>query len=782
LAYGLVILSTVACAAIGHEAIGRSVDRVAATSAVLDATHAQLGGANAILGYAVGFRQSAAGGTSTQVMLGMRDALARFQSLRDSPQPEQIGLTPEDATHLLERQQQADSAYADFVAASSGLVALSVPGSQSSQIDAAVDRVASTEATYSDALQNVQAIYEQAAARVTGELRTEELALAVTIIALILVEIVVLIAPAHRNAARILERSVRSEEQNLRIGSEVARHVADRERKEAETQFHTLFRNAAIGVALADSRGRILDTNPTLQRILGYSASELHGSQFGEWADPSTHSSGLASDCERIYIRKDGEKIWVEERLSQAFAPNGEVLISVGMVHDISARKEAERRLRHDATYDGLTGLSNRKVFQRATERAYRRAAASSADGFALLMIDLDRFKFVNDSRGHRFGDAVLAEVGRRIGTWARPNDVVARFGGDEFTALLRGITEPGVALQMADQLQAVLSAPIAIGDVTIRTTASIGVCLWSPALESAEGMLQAADAAAYRAKAHGRARAVAYDADMAAGERIRNRIGTELRFALERQQLRVVYQPVFELLLRRCTGFEALVRWSHPELGSVSPATFIPVAEESGLIAPIGTFVLREAGRTLAELRKQFPNCTMNVNVSAQQFVDPKFPAELNAMLGETGLTGAAFGLEITETTMLDGERLAADVLESIRNTGARLVLDDFGTGYSSFAYLQSLPINALKIDQRFVSGRDGRLASPPIVRALLALSESMRIDVVAEGVETEQQARELSAMGCRYVQGFLLSTPLEGDDALALITPEIEARTAST
>jgi EAL domain-containing protein (putative c-di-GMP-specific phosphodiesterase class I) len=197
----------------------------------------------------------------------------------------------------------------------------------------------------------------------------------------------------------------------------------------------------------------------------------------------------------------------------------------------------------------------------------------------------------------------------------------------------------------------------------------------------------------------------------------------------------------------------------------------FIPIAEESGLIAPIGNFVLREAGQQLAVFRRLFASCTMNVNVSTQQFVDPKFLTELEATLHDTGLPGAAFGLEITETTMLDGERLAGDLLDAIRRTGARLVLDDFGTGYSSFGYLQRLPIDALKIDQRFVKGRDDGLASPPIVRALLALSDSMDIAVVAEGVETERQAAELTSMGCRYLQGYLLSRPLEVADALALL-----------
>jgi EAL domain-containing protein (putative c-di-GMP-specific phosphodiesterase class I) len=257
----------------------------------------------------------------------------------------------------------------------------------------------------------------------------------------------------------------------------------------------------------------------------------------------------------------------------------------------------------------------------------------------------------------------------------------------------------------------------------------------------------------------------------------VRNRIGTELRFALEREQLRVVFQPVFELARRNCVGFEALLRWSHPELGEVSPAMFIPIAEESGLIAPIGSYVLRQAASQLVEFRRRAPRCTMNVNVSTQQFVDPRFLDDLRSVMRDTGLPGTSLGLEITETTMLDGERLAGDILDAIRETGARLVLDDFGTGYSSFAYLQRLPINSLKIDHRFVSGRDGRLASPAIVRALIALSESMQIDVVAEGVETEQQARELTALGCRFVQGYLLGRPVDATQALDLLRAQAAA-----
>lgn len=785
LVYALVILSTVATAAIGHAAIGRSVDRATASTAHLDATHAELGTANQILGYAVGFRQSDAGGASTQVMMGMRDALKQLQALHASTGSDGVAVPPDLAAQLPDRTAQAESSYSNLLDASNALLSLSQPGTSTSQgeIDAAIDRVASTQATFSDALGNVQAIYEQSTAEATGALRSEEFALVVSIVLLLLAQIVFLIAPAHRNATQSLERSIRSQEQNARIGSEVARHVAVRDRKEAETQFQTLFRNATVGVALTNDQGRILDTNPALQRMLGYTAGELAGSRFGEWAKPDARigmvqderrdaASSSTLDCERVYVCKDGREIWVEERVSKASAPGGDGLICLGMAQDITARKEAERRLRHDATHDALTGLSNRKVFQRAIERAYRNASTRDAAPFAVLMIDLDRFKFVNDSRGHRFGDAVLAEVGRRLRTWAGPDDVVARFGGDEFTAMMTQLRDQGDAQSRSDQLHDALSQPIVLGDLTIRTTASIGICLWSPAVQSAEEMLQAADAAAYRAKANGRACSVVYDVDMAARDRVRTRIGTELRSAIERNQLRVVYQPLFELSRRSCTGFEALLRWTHPELGVVSPSIFIPVAEESGLIAPIGNFVLREASRQLAQWRGIYPrhDFKMNVNVSTQQFVDPKFFSELESTLRETGLPGEALGLEITETTMLDGERLAGDLLEAIRRTGARLVLDDFGTGYSSFGYLQRLPISSLKIDQRFVGGRDGALAAPPIVRALLALSSSMKIDVIAEGVETEQQARELLALGCRYVQGYHFAMPLEVDDVAGL------------
>jgi diguanylate cyclase (GGDEF)-like protein/PAS domain S-box-containing protein len=713
------------------------------------------------------------------VQLAMRDAEIRLQALGEVGREPGLTLGQADARTLDDLVAQTESASANLRAATATFVDQRDPGTQgpNDRVTAAVGNIAASESAYAAALNGIAAIEGDASAAAVQLARTEEIYFAVLLIVLVVGAMSFVIIPAERRSASDIERSIRFQEQNARIGSEVAKHAAIRDYRMSEAQFQALFRTAGFGVALTDDRGCILDTNPALCRITGYDAQELRGTRFGAWAvercdgvfapdddgmfDGAAHVSGR----ELEYVRKDKSKIWAEERITRAIGADGRTLVYIGLVNDVTARKQAEDRLRYDATHDTLTDLFNRKAFVEAVSEAIAASTLDRNESFAILMIDLDRFKFVNDSRGHPFGDAVLTKVSERLRACARPGDVVARFGGDEFTMLLRHVGSAEQALALTASVLETLAGPLRVGELTIRTSASIGICIWSPEIGLAETILQAADAAAYRAKAHGRACVVVYDKDMAARDSVRTQIGLALRSALENRELRLDYQPIVDIVLNRCIGFEALLRWSHPELGNVPPDLFIPVAEESGLMVPIGSWVMREAVRQLAVWQRELsaPNLSMNINVSAQQLASPQFLADLQSMLGERAVQPDSLAFELTETAMLEGDRQTRDALDAIRLAGAHLVLDDFGMGYSSLAYLTKLPIDALKIDRMFISGAGEGVASPQIVRALIALAHSMNLEVIAEGLETAQQAAELTAMGCRVAQGFLMSTPLQ-------------------
>jgi diguanylate cyclase (GGDEF)-like protein/PAS domain S-box-containing protein len=786
-AYALTICATVLVVAIGFGAVKRASDRAAGAVAMAQAADVRLSLDDDILGYAVALRQSN-GSPTDQVQIALRAALGRLALVGGIDRDPSIALDPDEQRIADDLVDRTAATAVDLSSAGEALLVLerSDAGAGDDQVANAITSVADAESSDASALEAVARFASAAAQDASAAARDDEIAAALVLVVLLAAGIAFVIAPAHRAATGALERSVRSQEQNARIKSEVAKHVADRDRREAEAQFQTLFRSATLGVALTDESGIIIETNPALRRITGYGEDELCGSRFGAWESglleyPSTGGFATAFDTaasapwrETRCARRDGSKFWAEVQISKAAGPDGRTVVCIAMVNDVTARKEAEDRLRHDATHDPLTGLNNRKVFLEEVDRALAGAASVSDKGFAVLFIDLDRFKFVNDARGHAFGDAVLTEVAERLRRWAGSGDAIARFGGDEFTALLPSIEDAGQAIRRTEQLQADLAAPMEFGDLPVRTSASIGICVWSPSVMSAEAMVQAADAAAYHAKANGRACSIVFDGEMAERDRVRTRIGMDLRTALERGQLRLVYQPVVDLKTHRSVGFEALLRWTHPETGAVSPDAFIPIAEESGLIVPIGGWAMRQAVGQLVAWRRDLPSAdiAMNINVSAQQMANEVFVADLKSVLADPEVPAGSLYFELTETAVLHGDRLAQEVFAAIRRAGAHLVLDDFGMGYSSLAHLARLPIDALKIDRLFVSGAnvDG-LASPAIVRALIALARAMNLDVVAEGVESKQQEAELSAMGAKYAQGYLFGRPMEEPDARTFI-----------
>lgn len=788
-AYGFALLSIALLVLVGQLVVQRAFNDVAAGRAMLEALRLQITVSDEVLGYAVGIQKITSREEPTQLLLALRSAMTKWESSHANLQSAEEDLRASNRGSVGAEQSfaQAETSYGIMGDIARSLLAAASPDaqSQSPQVDQLVRKLALSESAYVDALKDVYRLFEEENQRTLARARSEELALAFAVLLLIALEAVFLIGPAHRASSRHLERSVRAQELGARLGAEMARRAAEREMREMEAQFQTLFRHSSAGVALLDEQGRILDSNLALQQLLGYSAREMVNARFEDWLyresvegqernervrrDPPDETSGP----EKRYVCKDGRVIWAEATISPIQGSDGLGALSFGTLQDRSERKQAEMMLRYDATHDLLTAVYNRKFFEQSLERAYDAAAAQPTSAFAVLVIDLDQFKYINDSRSHAFGDAVLVETARRIQACIRPNDVVARFGGDEFGVLLTDSGDATTVLPVVERLERELSRPMSIEGRVVATTVSIGVAYGSSPVSCADDVLRSADAAVHRAKVNGRACHVVFDQEMVADSRKRVRIGTELPFAFERSQLRLVYQPVFDVRTNRCVGFESLLRWSHPDLGDVPPTEFISVAEGSGLILRIDHFVLSEACRQLADWLRRYPGIAagISVNVSAQQFAQPNFRDELATLLRETGVDGRRLTLELTETAMLDSARLASNALPGIKDLGVRLSLDDFGTGYSSLSYLHKYPIDALKIDRSFISGRGMMLASPPIASSLLALADSLKIDVVTEGVETRAQLTALTSMGCKFVQGFLLSKPLELPEAEVLV-----------
>ncbi|HKW45021.1 MAG TPA: EAL domain-containing protein, partial [Candidatus Eremiobacteraceae bacterium] len=591
------------------------------------------------------------------------------------------------------------------------------------------------------------------------------------IIAIVILGFAAFIVPLHRRNAALIESMARSQEQDRRLGSDIARHIAERDRNEAEAQFRALFRQSSVGVVMCDLDGHIIESNMALQGMLGFTPDELRRLTYSElFTDPDERASESDGDGERLMRRKDSTMLWVEQTTTQAIASDRRTIAVIRMIQNIEARKRAEDRLRFDATHDALTGLHNRKHFDDAMDKAVSASRSAGAPSFALLMIDLDGFKQINDTRGHAVGDEALAEVGRRLRAFNGTEILLSRYGGDEFTAIVSGLRTADSAVMLARAIQNALHEPMAIQGAQMLLSASTGICLWSSEFADGDALLQAADSAAYRAKSAGRGRWALYDTSMAKDDQYRREIGAGLREALDGGELDIVFQPIVALRDRTCVGFESLVRWNHRSLGSVPPSAFIPVAEKMGLIGEIGEWMLRQACQQLAMWRSchDLPGFKINVNVSAQQMSDPDFASLVDSVLKETRLDPKRIALELTETAIFDSREQGSKTLEALRRIGSPIMLDDFGTGFSSLAHLQKVRMDALKIDQSFVRGENGGLASAPIVEMLIALSRTLGIDVVAEGVETETQAEMLAAMGCSAAQGYLFARPLSAAEAI--------------
>ena len=431
---------------------------------------------------------------------------------------------------------------------------------------------------------------------------------------------------------------------------------------------------------------------------------------------------------------------------------------------------------------DPLTGLPNRVLFMDRLERLVNRARTGGA-GFAVFFLDVDRFKLINDSLGHLAGDELLIGLARRLETSLRASDTVsrldgeptlARLGGDEFTILLDGVRTAADAQAIAERLLSVVSQPFNLQGRDIFTSVSVGIVMSAARYERGEDMVRDADTAMYRAKALGKARCEIFDTSMLAAVEQRLQLESDLRHALPRNELRVYYQPIVTLSEGQLCGFEALLRWHHPTQGIISPDEFIPVAEETGLIVPIGNWVLHEACRQMRTWDREFPeyaHLMINVNLSARQCMEPNLVRDVTRVLTETGLDAQRLKLEITEGVVLENSDAVVTILTELRTLGVQLGLDDFGMGYSALSYLPRFPFQTLKIDRSFVNGMAGEGGNTEIIRAIVSLAAGLAMNVTAEGVETEEQLGRLKDLACEFGQGFYFYKPLAREDAHAVL-----------
>ncbi len=572
------------------------------------------------------------------------------------------------------------------------------------------------------------------------------------------------------------------------MGGETILHTMWRditERQAAETRLRLLagvFEHSAEAIMITDRENRILEVNAAFTRLTGYDAEEARG------RNPNFLSSGQTPpEIFKVMwqsIQSSGHwkgEIWDRRKdgsvypkwllISTILDRKGEIEYFVGSFVDISERKEAEEKISHLAHFDSLTDLPNRFSLQERLEQALATARREGDRALALMFLDLDRFKNINDTLGHHIGDELLLEVARRLQANVRDSDIVARLGGDEFVVVLIGIG-PEAAERVSTKLRQALELPYHIGNNDLHTTASIGIALFPDDGNSVEELMQNADAAMYHAKALGRNNVQFFTASMNEAARERHHLEGDLHLALERSELELHYQPQINGE-RRTVGAEALLRWKHPEQGMISPLKFIPLAEETGLILPIGKWVLDTACAQLLNWAKSDAtrHLQLAVNVSARQFRQTDFVEQIRALLQDTGIEPSRLKLELTESLVLDDIEDTIEKMLAIRKFGVLFSMDDFGTGYSSLSYLARLPLDQLKIDRAFVTKLPDSPSDAIIAQTIVTMGRSLGLDVIAEGVETEAQCRFLDRHGCHAYQGYLFARPLPAMDFASYI-----------
>lgn len=585
----------------------------------------------------------------------------------------------------------------------------------------------------------------------------------------------------------------------------------DEAREQAKNLFITTLDTVPDTVLVLDENGTIRQTNIAAGELFQTNPQYLVGHHLNEflsalsdmperWPSRSEHilkdyqslrivESTISQQSNRklqeyiVILRDITERKQAEEELRQHRGHLEELveqrtteLINVNeqLQQDISERKRAEEQLLHNTLHDGLTGLPNQALFMDRLRVALERAKRRQDYLFAVLFLDLDRFKVINDSLGHIIGNQLLIAISRRLEAVLRSVDTVARFGGDEFTILLEDIEDISATIQVAERIQKELALPFNLNEHEVFTSASIGIALSSTGYNQPGQLLRDADTAMYRAKTLGKARCEVFDTTMHHRAVILMQLETDLRRAIQREEFRIYYQPMVSLVTGKIIGFEALVRWQHPERGLVSPSEFIPVAEETGMIIPIGLWVLHEACHQMCVWHTKFPTTPplmLSVNLSGKQLTQPDLCRQVKLILQDTGLDAGSLKLEITESVIIENTVSATAMLSQLRALNIELQMDDFGTGYSSLSYLHRLPINALKIDRSFISNMGIGGENLEIVRAIVTLAHSLNIHVTAEGIETEEKLVQLRALQCNSGQGYFFSKPVDSKTAEELL-----------
>ncbi|WKZ37245.1 MAG: EAL domain-containing protein [Anaerolineales bacterium] len=466
---------------------------------------------------------------------------------------------------------------------------------------------------------------------------------------------------------------------------------------------------------------------------------------------------------------------WIKGLLDRLHRQAEELREERKILHEeMEKRIRAEERLIHEALHDPLTNLPNRRLFMNRLEHAIEWNRRYPSDLFAVLYLDFDRFKIINDNMGHNVGDLLLIEMGRRLKHSIRTMDMVARMGGDEFAVLLEAVKGSDQVVTIVKRLQRSLAAPFEAEENTIHMTASIGVVMSLQRYERTDDVIRDADIAMYNAKVGGKNNFRVFDIGMREQAESVLKLESDLRSAFRNGEFQIQYQPIFSLKPHRLSGFEALIRWEHPERGVLYPADFMKAAEESGLIIPIGQWVLCEACRQTKQWQVQFgmdPPLTISVNISSRQFSQPDLIQQIDEILKATELPANSLSLELTEMTLIEDMEVAVIKIERLRKIGVGIDIDDFGTGYSSLGYLRHLPVDNLKLDRSFVSTLGVNRSAIPIIRAIIAMANSLGMNVIAEGIETENQVNSLIEMKCDYGQGFLFNKPIDHNAALELI-----------
>jgi diguanylate cyclase (GGDEF)-like protein/PAS domain S-box-containing protein len=525
---------------------------------------------------------------------------------------------------------------------------------------------------------------------------------------------------------------------------------------------------------------RIIYVNDAFLKVTGYRAADVIGRSAELLIGPKTDCEELdrirtalknheSAKAELIFHCQDQSYFWADMNTVPIRNEHGHVTHFVSVMREVTERKHTEEQLRRNAFHDPLTGLPNRLLFTERLTEVISRSREKENNLFAVLFLDLDRFKVINDSLGHLIGDQLLISIARRLEVCVKRSDLVARLGGDEFTILLDNIQDESATHQVAERIHLELSRPFNLNGHEVFTTVSIGIALSSTDFEFTEDMLRGADIAMYRAKALGKACHEVFDTEMHNQAMLQMQLENDLRRAVEREEFVVYYQPIVSLITGRLAGFEALVRWMHPERGMISPEDFIPIAEETGLILPMGQLILREACRQLSEWQRLYPQhrrLSMSVNLSSRQFSQSGTIELLRDVLQETGLSPAFLKLEITETAIMENTESAMDTLLQLKSMGIQLSVDDFGTGYSSLGYLYRFPMDILKIDRSFISRVDTDGEKLELVRTIITLAWNLGMDVIAEGVETTKQLAQLKMLKCEYGQGYLFSKPMSPAD----------------